>query len=161
MVSYETIKQRFKSFNIGLITVNIISLILSVIGIIFLFFTKANLSNPDLVKQLTAEQLATLKMSVSDFNLFILSVETIILLIIIIYSFLNFKALRTNQNINLFPYYMGAAIIIITIIRIVLTGFSIINIIIQLFLLALYYFTYRYASIFNKRDIDVIEGELN
>lgn len=130
-------------------------------GFVGILILRSELSNTEFTKKYPAEQLEVLKSSITDFSLFILVLHIVVLLLIIIFSFINFKAVNNNDSINLFPYYLGAALSILLIIQQIFYQFLSVSTFIQLFILALYYFVYHYANIFNKRDIDVIEGELN
>lgn len=161
MTSYETVKRRFKSCNIGLIVINSISLIINVLGIIGLFFIKANLGNAKFTSNYTKEQLSVLKESVSDFTLFIIALTIIIQIIVLIYSVLNLSAIKNNQSINLFPYYLGFALVAVSTLLSIVTNFSLMNLVIQLLIMALYYFNYHYSNIFNNRpsenfDVDSV-----
>jgi uncharacterized membrane protein YqhA len=154
MISYEKVKQSFRSFTIVNIVLNAILTVLYIFGIFGIFIIKMNLDNPEFTALYTEEQLAALKSSVTPFAIFTTVLYIAIAIAIIVLSAINLSKAKKDLELSYIPHFMGTAIAVFNIIFSFTNGFSLTTILMQSAFIALYFYTYTRAKTLNNREIE-------
>lgn len=154
MISYEKVRQSLKTLNMTIIVLNIIGLIFSIIGIAFIYIT---LNNAQVKASMPAEQLTVLKQSFSPFNIFMMVISIGLAIAIISLAIMNHSKIAKELDISYMPYFLGLASCLIALVQMFLEEFNFFTFVIEIILVALYYFSYRKAKTLNEKE-DIIEA---
>lgn len=154
MISYEKVRQSLKTLNMTVIVLNIIGLVFSVIGFVSLYFA---FNNEDIKATLPPEQLDILKESLSPFNIFMIVLSLGLTIAIIVLALQNRSKIAQDLEINYMPYFLGLGSILLSIVQMFLSQFSLISFAINLALASLYFFSYLKAKTLNEKE-DIIDA---
>lgn len=151
MISYEKVKQSFRSFTILSIVINVIVTVIYLLGIAGILLLMANLNNPKFTAAYTDNQLATLKLSITPFAIFMSVLSLAIAISIIVFSALNLSKLNKIAELSYVPHFLGLGVSVLNILFSFTDQISILTLVIQAALIAMYYYTYSRAKLLNQQ----------
>ncbi|WP_159564751.1 hypothetical protein [Streptococcus halichoeri] len=161
MISYEKVRQSFRSLNLVIITLESIFTALTFLGLISIIFLKT--SGELDTSQMSAEQVAAIQQSTSPFTIFITVVSLALMIAIIVFAARNLSRLKKNSELIYLPYYLGFGLVAINLISTLASGqafkpAALIGYLIQLAFVALYYFSYSKAKTLNHKPEQASEA---
>ncbi|MGT2888094.1 hypothetical protein N1495_08700 [Streptococcus didelphis] len=149
MISYEKVRQSLKTLNIVIIVLNAITVVFGLIGLVSLFLVR---DNENLKATMTPEAYAAIEKALTPFSLFMTIIALLMTAAILVFVFINQKNIRQNAEISYLPYYLGFGVVALNIISQLLVAPSILNILIQLAFVALYFFAFKKAKTLNEKE---------
>ncbi|EHJ52584.1 hypothetical protein [Streptococcus macacae] len=146
-MTYEETAKSFRTSNIIIIVLNILSLILGLISLLGLFMTNQAIKQGNTDQyNLSARQIEIIKQALTPLSLTIIIVAIAINLAIVIFCFINLSRLNQETAVTPIPYYIGLVLSAISVINTTLAGnLSILSLGIQAAFIILYFYAIQKA----------------
>ncbi|MGT2924896.1 hypothetical protein ACVR0O_06865 [Streptococcus caviae] len=151
MVSYEKVRQALKTSTIAVAVLSILNIIGAILGLINVFSVLRAFKNGTIDKyNLSAEQLESLKQTISSTGIMIVIVSLIVHITITVFCFINLSKLKQEQSVSSIPYYLGIAVSTLNIILNIIyfsmfNKFSVYAFLIQAAYIVLYFYAIQKA----------------
>lgn len=151
MLSYEKIRQSFRSFTILLQVIYFLTAILGVLSFIGVFLIKANINSEAYTSQYSSQQLEVLRQSITPFAIFLLCVSLVASILIIVFNFINLSRVKKKEELSYLPFYLGAVLALINIVSNLLTAKAqAMGLLVQIAILAANFYAFTRAKMLNE-----------